>query len=209
MKPVTLSTDTKENYLNDFETFSGLYGNNFHTLRKKAIQAFEKTGLPAPKSEEWKYLNLAPVFAHPFVIANPSVKHGGLPTTACPMPNSTQKSPNSQPRSPRRAATVCSPTSGFIASRPTCRSLRGSRTKCSTVRASDPTLPSGSADSSGSRGYSNRAFSRIVAHCLPSCPNRIRVPALRILVSRSNVTIPAAISAVALGNTIVSRLRSV
>lgn len=76
MKQVTLSTNIKENYLSDFETFSGLYGNNFNQLRKSAIQAFERTGLPLPKSEEWKYLNLLPVFSHPFVIANPSSKPG-------------------------------------------------------------------------------------------------------------------------------------
>lgn len=49
MKQVTLSTNIKENYLSDFETFSGLYGNNFNQLRKSAIQAFERTGLPLPK----------------------------------------------------------------------------------------------------------------------------------------------------------------
>ena len=76
MKPVTLSTDTQENYPGDFETFSKLYGNNFKNLRKNAMRAFEKSGIPAPKSEEWKYLNLAPVFSQSFVIANPSTKPG-------------------------------------------------------------------------------------------------------------------------------------
>ncbi len=73
MKAVTLPADTKELFLNDFETFSSLYGNNFKELRKSAMDAFSREGFPGRKSEEWKYLNLQPVISHPFSIANPSM----------------------------------------------------------------------------------------------------------------------------------------
>lgn len=72
MKPVTVPVELKEHYLSDFKSFSSLYGNNFHSLRNEGIMAFEKNGFPTAKNEEWKYLNLTPVFSKPFAIADSS-----------------------------------------------------------------------------------------------------------------------------------------
>ena len=54
-------SNPKENYLNDFENFSALHGNNFNALRKQAIESFAEQGFPTTKNEEWKYFDVAPI----------------------------------------------------------------------------------------------------------------------------------------------------
>ncbi len=40
--------------------------NPFLQLRKQGLDALARTGLPTPRDEEWKYLNLAPYIRHPY-----------------------------------------------------------------------------------------------------------------------------------------------
>lgn len=40
------------------QSANGLGKSAFHELRKKAFEAFQKSGLPTPKLEEWKYTNI-------------------------------------------------------------------------------------------------------------------------------------------------------
>jgi len=40
--------------------------NPFLQFRKQGLDALARTGLPTPKDEEWKYLNLAPYLQHPY-----------------------------------------------------------------------------------------------------------------------------------------------
>lgn len=61
MNNVIAISNPKENYLNDFESFSELHGNNFSALRKQAIESFGEQGFPTTKNEEWKYFDVAPI----------------------------------------------------------------------------------------------------------------------------------------------------
>lgn len=61
MNNVIAISNPKENYLNDFEKFSELNGNNLSDLRKQAFESFEAQGFPTTKNEEWKYFDVAPI----------------------------------------------------------------------------------------------------------------------------------------------------
>ena len=57
-------------YISNFRTFEeSLNGSRdmpFHELRRQAIACFSKLGFPTPRSEEWKYTNVAPILARQF-----------------------------------------------------------------------------------------------------------------------------------------------
>lgn len=62
MSAMTTPTTTSAGFLQEAEVFAELYGKQqpaFMPLRREAMQAFSKTGLPTRKEEEWKYLNLS------------------------------------------------------------------------------------------------------------------------------------------------------
>jgi Fe-S cluster assembly protein SufD len=66
--------DSKENYFNDFEIFSELFGKSFSQLRRNAMDEFLKIGFPTIKHEEWKYTNISPILKTSFNPANPALK---------------------------------------------------------------------------------------------------------------------------------------
>lgn len=72
MNNVIEISNPKENYLNDFELFSELYGKNFVALRKQAIESFDKIGFPIRKNEEWKYFDASKIINSNFRFASPS-----------------------------------------------------------------------------------------------------------------------------------------
>ena len=49
--------------------FSGEKDNTWLPMRRSAMQSFESIGLPGPRTEAWRYTNLAKVSAMPFVPA--------------------------------------------------------------------------------------------------------------------------------------------
>ena len=75
MNNVIEISNPKENYLNDFEIFSELYGNNFAALRKQAIESFDKIGFSTTKNEEWKYCDVTPILKNNYRFASPSTEN--------------------------------------------------------------------------------------------------------------------------------------
>jgi Fe-S cluster assembly protein SufD len=71
MKEVIEKTVGKEAFLNDFRDFAAVYGLQG---RKEAIEAFEKTGFPTVRSEEWKYTNISLVTSRQYMLSNPQSK---------------------------------------------------------------------------------------------------------------------------------------
>ncbi|MEO8146442.1 MAG: Fe-S cluster assembly protein SufD [Bacteroidia bacterium] len=75
MNNVIEISNPKENYLNDFEIFSELYGKTFAALRKQAIESFDKLGFPTKKNEEWKYFDVTPIINTNFRFTSPSTEN--------------------------------------------------------------------------------------------------------------------------------------
>ncbi len=62
MSTITTSATSPSAFLQEAEVFAELYGKQqpaFLNLRRDAISAFAKLGIPSNKHEEWKYLNLS------------------------------------------------------------------------------------------------------------------------------------------------------
>ncbi len=66
MNTVLEKIDVKENYVNDFEIFSESFLSNHISLRKDAIETFNRLGFPSRKHEEWKYTDISPLLKKHF-----------------------------------------------------------------------------------------------------------------------------------------------
>ena len=62
---MTQSTDKKEWYLSNFESFeqslNGASATPLHQIRRSAIEQFGALGFPTTRDEEWRYTNIAPI----------------------------------------------------------------------------------------------------------------------------------------------------
>lgn len=65
-----INDELKQKLITEFESteknLNGEAGNNFHKIRKDAIEKFKEIGFPLKKLEEWKYTNINPVLKHDF-----------------------------------------------------------------------------------------------------------------------------------------------
>ncbi len=69
MNSTTINTINANSLLQDFDLFTDLYGkqtNYFQEIRKFSADKFNVLGIPTQKNEEWKYLNLSPLFKNDF-----------------------------------------------------------------------------------------------------------------------------------------------
>ena len=73
---MNLTMDNRENYLNDFKSFSDLYlkDDSIAALRKNSIARFAELGFPSAKNEEWKYTKVTPISKTNFHYREPSEK---------------------------------------------------------------------------------------------------------------------------------------
>ena len=75
MSTITTHTTAATAFLQEAEVFAELYGKqqpSFSAIRRDAMSAFAKLGIPTHKHEEWKYLNLAPLTTAGYRTVSPS-----------------------------------------------------------------------------------------------------------------------------------------
>lgn len=65
-----INDDLKQKLITEFElsekNLNGEAENNFHKIRRNAIEKFRELGFPLKKLEEWKYTNINPILKHDF-----------------------------------------------------------------------------------------------------------------------------------------------